>query len=606
MGHGLQVLADNLRTRLTLSAAVILSFQNRITLFFAALFIGIQALTIISVYRVSRDNLIHQLDQNLLYAEQIFQRLLMERGERIAGETRILVADFGFRSTVSSGDAKTISSALENLALRIRAQRAFYIDLRGQTVADTANRLQGGHFIFPDALTMAENNGKAVVFGMLAGKLYEWAIVPVLAPLPIGWVAIAQTVDQHRVNQFKQLSSLPLDISIAEFAGGNPIIRTSSLPAQARTLLTEQLSRFGERIPGTSQSIDLAGSIYISRLHRLPSAAGDQALVAILQIDFAQAMARYWPMFYAAAGLSLLGLLIALAGSALIAKSLSSPLKALAGAGERMLDGGLNTSLPVTRQDELGRLAETFNRAARLAAELSQLQQKDQLRREMVATVSHDLRTPLTSLYGFLETMQHKAGSLPEQEQRQFLATALRQTEKVSRLAQELFELAKLECDETSLSPENFCLTELLQDIAQKFQLDARQRRIALSAELRRDLPPIQADIGLIERLLTNLIDNALRHTPAGGQVRIDASPDNGVVAVTVSDTGAGIAAQYLSTLFDWESPLSRKARQEGGGFGLVVVGKIVRLHGGDIQVESQPGQGTRFRFTLPTVPVDR
>lgn len=579
---------------------MILSFQNRITLFFAALFIGIQALTIISVYRISRDNLIAQLGQNLLYAEQIFQRLLMERGERIAGETRILAADFGFRSTVANGDVKTISSALENLALRIRAQRAFYIDLRGQTVADTANRLHGSRFIFPDALTMAENNGKAVVFGALDGKLYEWAIVPVLAPLPIGWVAIAQTVDQRRINQFKQLSSLPLDISIAEFDAGQGLIRTSSLPVWDQSLLAGQLPQFAGKQPDAIHSIDLGGSEYIGQLHDLPSAAGDQSLVAILQIDFAQAMRPYWPMFYAAAGLSLQGLLIALVGSAVIAKKLATPLKALAGAGERMMDGNFGASLPVTRQDELGKLAETFNRAAQLAAELSRLQQKDQLRREMVAAVSHDLRSPLTSLYGFLETMQHRAGTLPEQERQQFLATALRQTEKVSRLAQELFELAKLECDETSLNPEIFCLAELLQDIAQKFRLDAEHRHISLLAELRRDLPPIYADIGLVERLLANLIDNALRHTPAGGQVHIDASPGSGVVTVEISDNGIGIAAEYLPTLFDWESPLSRKARQNGGGFGLVVVGKIVRLHGGDIEAESQPGQGTRFRFTLP------
>ncbi len=111
-----------------------LSFQTRIVLFFSALFVGVQVITILVAYKVSYDTALKQLGQNLVYAEAVFNQLLMERGERIASETRILVTDFGFRATVSAGDPKTITSALENLALRIRGQRAFYVDLQGQIV----------------------------------------------------------------------------------------------------------------------------------------------------------------------------------------------------------------------------------------------------------------------------------------------------------------------------------------------------------------------------------------------------------------------------------------------------------------------------------------
>ncbi|WP_256361549.1 sensor histidine kinase, partial [Methylomonas koyamae] len=252
------------------------------------------------------------------------------------------------------------------------------------------------------------------------------------------------------------------------------------------------------------------------------------------------------------------------------------------------------------RSDELGRLADTFVRAAQLAGQLGELRQKDQERRELVASMSHDLRTPLAALRGFLETMQRKADTLPANEQQHFLDTALRQTEKVSRLAQELFELAKLECDDASLSPEPFNLAELLQDVAQKYRLQAEQRGVSLQAELRPDLPLVSADIGLIERLLTNMIDNALRHTPPGGRVRLDAWPARGRITVAVRDTGIGIAPEYLPTLCDWDSPLARRARADGGGFGLIVVGKIAQLHGGRLQVESSLGVGSEFRFDLP------
>jgi signal transduction histidine kinase len=551
------------------------------------------------VYRVSLDNVTRQLDQNLLFAEQTFERLMMERGKRIASETRILVADFGFRTTVSDGDSKTIASALENLTLRIRGQRAFYIDLKGNTVADTAELLQGQPFIFQDALAQAENQGSAVVFGLLDAKLYEWAIVPVLAPIPIGWVAVAIAVDHGRVDQFKHLSSLLLDVSLIETSHIRPRILTSSLPLEIQTILGNlSIGTFNQK-KKDSVMFELGNRLFISRIQRLPAASRSVPIWAILQIDFKQALAPYWVMFYAAVVLSVIGLIATLLGSIVIAKKISQPLRRLAGDTERIIDGQFDSTLPVSGDDELSRLAKTFNRAACLASQIGELKHKDQRRREMVATVSHDLRTPLTSLRGFLETLQLKNGGMQASEQQHFLEIALRQSEKVSRLAQELFELAKLECDETCLNLEDINLAELVQDVCQKFQLYARQRGIELIAGLRLDLPPVSADIGLIERLLTNLIDNALRHTPSGGQVRVDAWPAEQRIMMSVTDTGIGISKEYLPGLFDWESPLSRQARAEGGGFGLVIVAKIVSLHGGNIQVDSSLGHGSSFRFDL-------
>lgn len=574
-----------------------LSFQGRIALCFAGLFVGVQALTVACVFFAVRDSLYRQLNQNLIYAEQMCQRLLTERGERMAGEARLLVADFGFRSTVGNGDTDTIASALENLLYRIRGQRAFFIDSRGGIVADTAGRAQGRPFYFPEALTLAEADGRAVVFGLLDGHLQEWAVVPVLAPLPIGWVAVAQTVDQRRIEQFRASSVLPLHIGLAVSDPDGSRLLTGSAPDAAMALLTAWRPANPSSLVVTAH-----GRRYIGRLLTLPSAAAGQAYSAMLQIDFADVLASYRPMFYAAAALLGFGLIATLAGSSLIARHVARPLRVLAGAGERAVGGDFTTPLAAGRRDELGRLAATFVRAAELAGQLGDLQQKDQARRELVATMSHDLRTPLTALHGFLDTLRRKADTLPALEQQQFLETALRQTEKVSRLATELFELAKLECDESSLTPETFNLAELLQDVAQKYRLQAEQRGVTLHAELRPNLPAVHADIGLVERLLTNLIDNALRHTPAGGEVRLDAWPDGARVAVSVRDTGIGIAPEYLPGLCDWGSPLARRARADGGGFGLIVVGKIAHLHGSRLQVDSALGVGSEFRFDLAAV----
>lgn len=570
-----------------------LSFQSRIALLFAALFVAVQALTVACIYVAVRDNLLRQLDQDLRYAEQAFRQLLVERAERVAGETGLLVADFGFRSTVTGGDPATIGSALENLLLRIRARRGFFIDPRFNVVADSVGHWQGRPFPYTQALAKAGGNSPVVWFGVTEGRLQEWALVPVLAPLPVGWVAVAQAVDEPRIAQFRQNSLLPLQIGLAELNTDGGRLLAGSAPDAALALLNSRADRT------LAATVDTAQGRYFGRIMALPTAEGDQGIVALLQIKFSDAFAGYRQMLLLAAGVLLLGLLATLAGSVAIARHLSRPIRALAGAGDSVANGEFATSL-TGRNDELGRLADTFVRAAQLVGQLGELRQKDQERRELVASMSHDLRTPLAALRGFLETMQRKADTLPANEQQHFLDTALRQTEKVSRLAQELFELAKLECDDASLNPEPFNLAELLQDVAQKYRLQAEQRGVSLRAELRPDLPTVAADIGLIERLLTNLIDNAVRHTPTGGSVRLDAWPARGRVAVAVADTGIGIAQEYLPTLCDWDSPLARRARADGGGFGLIVVGKIAQLHGSHLHVESSLGVGSEFRFDLP------
>jgi len=307
----------------------------------------------------------------------------------------------------------------------------------------------------------------------------------------------------------------------------------------------------------------------------------------------------YAVLLYVIIGISVFALLAILVGGFLLARNIAQPLRALAGATQRIKEGFAGAPLPVTRDDELGRLIEAFNLASSMAAEMSDLKAQDQLRRELVASVSHDLRTPLTSLHGYLETMQMQAGQVPDAERERYLAIAVRQSEKVGRLAQELFELAKLECQAIPLQIETFNLPELIQDVTQKYGMAAKQRGITLRAKLDKQIPLVCADIALIERVLTNLIDNALKHTPAGGLVQIELFDMAGRIRIEVRDSGVGIAPEFLPKLFERESPLSRQVRASGGGLGLLIVARIVSLHGGRMNVESQVGQGTLFSFDL-------
>lgn len=261
--------------------------------------------------------------------------------------------------------------------------------------------------------------------------------------------------------------------------------------------------------------------------------------------------------------------------------------------------------------DEIGRLALAFRlMAARIGEQIATIERKDRQRRDMVAAVSHDLRTPLTSLRGYLDTLERKLDDLPAEERNRYLGVAARQCRKLCTLSEELFQLAKLECEEIQANPEPFPLPDLVQDVIQKFELVARARGVRLYADLRPGAREVRADIGLIERVLVNLLDNALRHTPSGGEVaiRVEAVPDGtgqGERArVCVADSGEGISPEDLPHLFDRHYLAERRdPSRPWGGLGLAIARRILMLHASDMRVESEPGKGAAFSFDLPLAP---
>lgn len=250
--------------------------------------------------------------------------------------------------------------------------------------------------------------------------------------------------------------------------------------------------------------------------------------------------------------------------------------------------------------NEIAQLRQAFVRmSSRIAEQMRELSMQDQQRRELVANISHDLRTPLTSLHGYLETLRLKAGSLSEEERVRYLDVALGQSRKVGRLAQELFELARLEYGVVKPEPERFSMAELVQDVFQKFELAAEARRQRLTFDIAPMLPVVNADLGMIERVLTNLLDNAIRHTPEGGLIELRLRRAGDGVEVQLSDTGPGIPPEKQKDLFTRPSSLHGGERESSGGLGLVIVRRILQLHGSEIRLLPHPDRGTVFRFCL-------
>jgi signal transduction histidine kinase len=253
--------------------------------------------------------------------------------------------------------------------------------------------------------------------------------------------------------------------------------------------------------------------------------------------------------------------------------------------------------------DEIDRLAFTFKQLVdRIQMQVEDLKQSDTLRRELIANVSHDLRTPLATLQGYIETLFLKNKRLTEKEQLHHLKIAIQHCERLNKLVGELFELARLDSHETEVRYEPFNLNELAHDVMQKFDLSAEERQVTIQIDHNQSLSFVNADIAMIERVMENLIDNAVRHTPEGGSVRLTFDEKNGDIAVCVSDTGCGIAGKDLPHIFNrfYQRDRTQEGKIGHSGLGLAITKRILELHGRTIIVESETGAGTTFTFFLP------
>jgi len=239
----------------------------------------------------------------------------------------------------------------------------------------------------------------------------------------------------------------------------------------------------------------------------------------------------------------------------------------------------------------------------RIKLQLDEIKKNEKLRRELISNISHDLRTPLASIQGYVETLILKNDQLNAEKQQQYLNIALKHCRKLNKLVVELFELSKLETIDSIAKAEIFSLAELAYDIVQEYQLEAQQRHVTLKIDHDHCNPAIKGDLSLIERVFQNLIDNALKHTPTGGEISIRLLTKTDCVLVQVIDTGVGIAAAELPFIFDRyyrSTNVPAPTTEAGTGLGLAIVKRILELHGSTIEVQSSPDQGARFLFPLP------
>ncbi len=288
---------------------------------------------------------------------------------------------------------------------------------------------------------------------------------------------------------------------------------------------------------------------------------------------------------------------LALLMGTLLFLRITSPLRKLQQATQALAAGDLEARVPVSSQDELGQVAQSFNQMA------ARLDQQQQLRKQMVADIAHELRTPISVMQGTLEAMLD--GVLkPEPGELQGLHA---ETRRLARLVEDLRLLSLADAGQLTLEHSRLNLSALAERVVSRMEPLAQLRNIALRVESD-PLPDVEGDPDRLAQVLTNLIDNALRYTQPGGQVTIRLARHDGQVHLTVTDSGPGIPPEELPFVFErfWRGDKSRSRDSGGSGIGLAVVKQLVNLHGGTVNVESQLGKGSVFQVLLPIPPQQR
>ena len=281
----------------------------------------------------------------------------------------------------------------------------------------------------------------------------------------------------------------------------------------------------------------------------------------------------------------------ALLGAFLLSRWILQPLERLRRASTRFARGELSARAPESGPQELVEVSASFNEMA------TNIEQLFDARRQLVAWASHDLRTPLASLRAMIEALEDDLASTDE-----YLPAIRDQLDTLTLLVEDLFELARIDAGVLALDVEDASLADLISSCLRGLDAEARARNIRLEAHLERGDPRVRIAPAKIERVLLNLLTNAVRHTPSDGAVSVVVAPNSDHVVVAVEDTGPGLSDDAPERMFErfWRADDSRASSTGGAGLGLAIAQGLVHAHGGTIWAENRPRGGARVAFTLP------
>ena len=591
-----------------------MSFRHRLALFLVVTLIGVQALTAILAYGVVRRNLVQQATEELEAAIGAFARQLDVYSQSLVDDVTVLSLDYGLRSAVAEADAATTLSVLTNHGRRIGASRMILVDLEGNITTDTTNYgAMGTRFPFSGLLAEAAVEDQAVALAALDGEIYWIVVAPVKAPVPIAFIAAGVPIDGPLLARIGSLSATPHSLSLATVDergswtlvdnSGNaapPLPEIEQIPAENAILATED----GDRLAMTS---------------RLPTAENSAPVFAILDYPLDELLSGYRailaPFLVVLAG----ALAIALFGAMLIARSVSKPLEALAGAAQRIASGDYRSVPEIRRRDEIGELSRALENMSQSIAErenalmgaVASLEiardeavRANEAKTQFLSNMSHELRTPLNAILGFAEMIRDEAiGPVGRKQYAEYAAHIHESGENLLAQLTAMLDLAESAAGKMVLSRETVTIYAMLRAIIEALAPMAAKAGVRVQIEPRiAELPPIEADTEKLRQSLANLVHNAIKFSPGGGRVGIDGAVKGNSLVLRVSDHGSGIPADDIPVV---TRPFHRRrtafdGTHQGAGIGLPFAKTVIELHGGELEIESTLDVGTTIVVRLP------
>jgi signal transduction histidine kinase len=579
--------------------------QSRIIVFIAGLLVTTLAGVLLVVNYVNLRSARAAVDEELALGERVFQLLLEQNNQQLSQAAAILSLDFAFREAVATRDVQTTQSVLANHGARIGADLATLVSLDRVVLADAIERDTAGRaFPYPWLITAAEREGSAAGLVVKNGSLYQLVLVPVRAPEPIAWAAFGLLLRDRFDKQLQGLTRMKL--AFFERNTGDPGWRRLSAtpPDDLQEAEREALSR-GGAAASRSLTIQTAAGEFGALLVPLER-RGSVELAATLARSVDQAMAPYRRLAAILLALGVAALLLSVAGSVLIARGITRPIQALAEMSRRIEKGDFTHPVVITTQDEVGELASRFNLMReglrelnenlekRVADRTAELQSANGQLEAFSYSVSHDLRAPLRAIEGFAENLRRQAAGELSEDNRRLLDRIEANARRMDALITDLLAFARTSRSVMNLEPVDLNL------LAREVIVELRDSYPRTAIEVG-PLRTVNADRALLRQVLFNLIGNALKFSAKrdAPRVEIGCADVAGENTLFVRDNGAGLDMKFSGKLFGVFQRMHRQDEFEGTGIGLAIVHNIVQRHGGRIWVDSAPGQGATFYFTL-------
>jgi signal transduction histidine kinase len=596
-----------------------------------------QVVAFVVVDRANTTEARQALNEDLLVGGRVFNRLMHARNQQLAGAARVLSGDYAFKTVWATQDAGTILSALENHQSRIAADVLILVSPDHLTIADTLHPTDRHvPFQFLNLIRVAEDSGEANAIVFIDRRPYQLVVVPLLAPVPVAWIAMGFAVDDKLAAELKQLTGV--DVT---FVTSTPEGRATPASTLAPPLRRALLDVLPPRLADAPETFGLAlrGIDHFGHVTTLGPET-TFAIAAVLQRPASEAFAPLYRLRTKLIAIFAAGLVLSIVGGVLVARTVSRPVETLVRGVREIEKGDYAHRVVVHRSDELGELASAINHmtielaereerirrqayeealareSIRLLEERSEILREAKERAEeanaakshFLANMSHELRTPLNAIIGFSQVLRNGTyGELPP-KQAEFVTQILAGGRHLLHLINDILDLSKIEAGRMTLDRSWVSVEETVREALAVVETMARQKSLWLAAEIAPGVPSIQADAGKLKQILYNLLSNAVKFTRDGGRVTVQAALESdgarSRVRITVRDTGIGIRPEDHQRVFQSFEQLdaSYAKEQQGTGLGLALTRRLVDMHGGRIWVESEgvAGMGSAFVFLLP------